>query len=111
MSLRLKDLLCSTGVYPHYLGYTYTIQAVHLVNENPRRIHNISRDIYEPIANQNHTTVTNVNKNIRTVRDIFWLHGGEQLFLEKTNCISWKYQKPFPREFIGILALLTQDDE
>ncbi len=104
MKHRLETILYSAGALQHYCGYSYLVRAVDLVQENPDRIRNICKEVYHPIALEYNTSIGNVHKDIRTVRDAFWKCGGKKVIRDLTGCCVWEYQKPYPKELIGILA-------
>jgi len=104
MEKSLQTLLYSVGVFQHYCGYSYLQEAVSLAAENPERLHSIQKEIYFPIAKKYHTNVHNVEKDIRTIRDILMKNGGERILRDMTGYSSWDNKKPFPKELIGIFA-------
>ncbi len=110
MKDRIESLLYSVGAFEHYKGYSYFIQAVMLAAENPERLTDVCKQIYSPIAEANHTTLSNVNKDIRTLRDHFWNNGGKERIIEWTGCSAWEVQKPYPKEFIGIIVRVLEND-
>ena len=110
MKDKIEDLLYSVVAFQHYKGYSYFVQAVDLAAKEPDRLTDVCKEIYAPIAEKNHTTVSNVNKNIRTLRDRFWENGGKERLIEWTGCAAWEEQKPYPKEFIGIMVRLLEDE-
>ena len=99
-----QSLLHSMGVFRHYCGYSYLCEAARLAAENPERLHSVQKEIYFPIAEKFHTNIQNVEKDIRTVRDILMRNGGEKILAEITGYPQWSGRKPYPKELIGILA-------
>lgn len=106
-----ERLMASAGTYTHYRGYKYLHQSVCLVREEPQRLCHVCQEIYQPIAQKNQTTSQNVHKDIRTLRDNFWKHGGNEKFVEWTGCNRWLYEKPYPKEFIAIFAQIIKEIE
>lgn len=104
-----QTLLYSVGVFQHYFGYAYLQEAVVLAAEKPERLHSIRKEIYFPVAKKHHTNVHNVEKDIRTVRDILIRNGGTDLLTELTGFDSWDGKRLYPKELIGILAAVTQE--
>ena len=100
----LRAALHSVGVFGHYRGYEYLISAVSMAAEDPERLKNICKEIYLPVAIEWNTSLSNVEKNIRTVRDVMMRNGGEKLLTEVAGCTFWKDKKPYPKELIGSLA-------
>lgn len=103
------SILHSAGVGQHYRGYSYFIKAVEMAAENPDRLQNIRRDIYQPIATSFQTTFSNVEKNLRTVRDVFIKNGGDKLLSEIIGSPFWLHNKPYPRELIELFAIYLTD--
>lgn len=109
MNNEMITILHSAGVFQHYRGYSYFLQAVQMAAENPDRLQNIRRDIYEPIAISSGTTSVNVEKNIRTVRDVFIKNGGDKLLTKIIGSPFWLHNKPYPRELIELFAMYLYD--
>jgi len=99
-----QTILYSAGVFRHYCGYSYLCEAARLAAENPERLHSIQKEIYFPVAKKFHTNIHNVEKDIRTVRDILMKNGGDKILTDMTGFPSWSGKKPYPKELIGILA-------
>ncbi len=104
MEKQLQTLLYSVGVFHHYCGYSYLQESVLLAAEDPERLHSIQKEIYFPVAQKYHTNIHNVEKDIRTIRDVLMKNGGEDLLIRLTGFPCWKKKKPFPKELIGIFA-------
>ena len=111
MKYTFKNLMAAAGAFEHYRGYRYLQQSVALALKNPEKLCNICAEIYQPIARVNHTRETNVHRNIRTLVGKFWSCGGDKLFVEWTDCTRWYYEKPYPKEFIAIIAQLIRDSQ
>lgn len=104
MRKAFQNTMYSVGVLHHYCGYSYFEDAVFLVIEEPERLQSIQKEIYLPIASKYHTNVANVEKNIRTVRDVMMKNGGDEVLAELTGCEFWNNKKPYPKELIEIFA-------
>lgn len=104
MQAKFQNTLYSVGVFRHYCGYSYFQDAVFLAVEEPERLQSIQKEIYLPIAKKYQTSIANVEKNIRTVRDVIIKNGGEYLLVELTGCRFWLDKKPYPKELIEIFA-------
>ena len=103
MKNEIQKLLYRGGVFHSYRGYSYFEQAVLLVYESPDRILNMTKEVYEPIANQHNTNIKAVEKAIRTVRDVFMKNNGNDI-LKEIGYVSWNTRYPYPRELIEIFA-------
>lgn len=104
MTDAFQELMYSAGVFRHYCGYAYLEQGVALAIEDPKRLEYICEEIYSQIARRNQTSIVNVEKNIRTVRDVFVRNGGMELLMKRTGYRFWEDKKPYPKEFIELLA-------
>lgn len=105
MDKQLQTILYSTGITRRYIGYDYFLEAIQLVAENPERIRNIGLEIYGPIAHAFNTTPANVEKNLRTIRDVFVRNHGSEILEQLTGCRFWHDNIPYPRELIEIFAI------
>ena len=104
MRKEFQAAMYSVGVLHHYCGYSYFEDAVFLVIEEPERLQSVQKEIYLPIAIKYRTSVSNVEKNIRTIRDIFMKNGGSEILIQLTGCQFWQDKKPYPKELIEIFA-------
>lgn len=111
MERTFEKLMASAGSFTHYRGYQYLHQSICLVREEPQRLCHMCLEIYQPVAQKNQTTPENVHKDIRTLRDSFWNQGGNERFVEWTGCRRWIYEKPYPKEFIAVLAQTIREIE
>ncbi len=106
MKHTFENLFASAGSFEHYQGYRYLYQSVLLVMQDPERLCHIGKEVYQHVAEENKTSLSNVHKDIRTLLSSFWNHGGSKSFVEWTGCVRWNYERPYPKEFIAILAKL-----
>lgn len=100
----VQAALRSVGVYAHYRGHHYFLRAVTLVAEEPERLQNVCKEIYLPIAMEWKTSPGNVEKDIRTIRDVMMRNGGDKLLAELTGRPFWRDKSPYPKEIIEIFA-------
>ena len=104
MKQKIQVLLNTTGVFSHYCGYRYFISAVELALEDPTRLQCIHKEIYVTVASEFSTTVSSVERNIRTVRDVMMRNGGHHLLVEMTGCPVWEDKTPYPKDLIAIFC-------
>lgn len=104
MKQKLQILLNSTGVSSHYLGYHYLIRSVELASQDPNRLSCIQKEIYLTIAFEYTTTISSVERDIRTVRDVMMRNGARHLLVEMTGCMAWSDKTPYPKELIAIFC-------
>ena len=60
--------------------------------------------IYVTVASEFSTTVSSVERNIRTVRDVMMRNGGHHLLVEMTGCPVWEDKTPYPKDLIAIFC-------
>ena len=110
MKQTMQSALQSVGVFRHYCGYPHFILAVTIAAENPDRLQNIRKEIYLPVAKICHAELANVEKNIRTIRDVMMRNDGAALLSEMTGNSCWDKRNPYPKEVIGIFAEYFADE-
>ena len=102
MEKEIERLLYKAGVLRTYVGYKYFIKAILIVYENPTHLLSVGKEIYTPIAKEFATDPRSVEKDIRTIRDVFMRNNGRKV-LKEMGCDIW-HEKPYPRELIEIFA-------
>ena len=102
MEREIERLLYRAGVLRTYVGYKYFVRAVMLVVENPARLLNAVKELYIPIAEEYNADRRSVEKDIRTVRDVFMRNNGKNVLMEMGYYI-W-HERPYPRELIEMFA-------
>ncbi len=106
MKKDIKTLLYSMGVYQSYTGYRYFAAAVELSAEDPARLTNMRRDIYQPIADRFDVSVESVEKDIRTIRSVIIKNDGIQKLEEEIGKPIFLQKSLYPRELIEIFSNL-----
>lgn len=104
MKQAIQILLSSVGVFSHYYGYHYFIRAVELAIQDPTRLQCIKKEIYMTIAFEHATTVSNVERDIRTIRNVMMKNNGRQLLIQMTGCPVWTDKTPCPKDLIAIFC-------
>ena len=104
MKQTIQILLNSAGVFSHYCGYRYFIRAVELAVQDPTRLQYIQKAIYVTVAFEYATTVTSVERDIRTIRDVMMRNGGHQLLVRMTGSPVWSDRTPYPKDLIAIFC-------
>lgn len=110
MKQTLQSTLQSVGVFRHYCGYSHIVLSVAIAAEDPDRLQNIRKEIYFPVSKLCHTKLANVEKNIRTIRDVIMRNDGAALLTEMTGSSCWEKRTPYPKEIIGIFAEYFADE-
>ncbi len=103
--LRLKiDLfMYEIGMPPHLKGRKYLSQAIEKVYADGNIIRNVMEGLYKEIADEDSTSVSRVERNMRTAINTVWRKGNGAKLEEYLRCPFTDY-KPSPREFIAIVA-------
>ena len=104
MKQKIQLLLHTTGVFSYYYGYQYFIRSVELAVQNPERLQSIQKEIYITVASEFQTSITSVERDIRTIRDVMMKNGGEQLLVQMTGCHPLAHKIPYPRDLIAIFS-------
>ena len=110
MKETLTKFLLRSGVFQCYAGYPYFVSAVEMAIENPWRLSNIRQEIYRPLAARYGVSLSCIEKDIRTIRDVIVRNNGLAI-LEKMTGQSFYYRNPpFPKEVIQIFAECFRPD-
>lgn len=104
MKQKLQSMLHTTGVFSYYYGYQYFIRSVELAVQNPERLQSIQKEIYITVACEFQTSISSVERDIRTVRDVMMKNGGEHLLVQMTGSPGWATRVPYPRDLIAIFT-------
>lgn len=99
---KIREVLLQARISKAYKGYSYLEHAIYLVLEDESRLCHIYQDVYVRVGQHYGVSATAVEKNLRTLRDAFWQHGGSEYF--KKHCGVTLFNRPYPREMIEILA-------
>ena len=102
MAREIERLLYRAGVLPTYVGYNYFVEAVRLVSENPARHLSTCKEIYVPIAQEHRADPRTVERNLRTIRDVFMKNNGKEILKDMGYEILC--DRPCVRELIEIFA-------
>ncbi|HIY17879.1 MAG TPA: sporulation initiation factor Spo0A C-terminal domain-containing protein [Candidatus Blautia avistercoris] len=96
---RIKEVLKQEGISQSYRGYWYIVSSVKLVMEDEQRLLHVRKEIYQKVAEEYQIDVRSVERDIRTVRDVFCRKNPTKEFLFLKND-----RHLYPREFIELLA-------
>ena len=104
LARELEDMLRPFGLCYRYSGYAGFIDAILMAVENPQRLSCVSKEIYAPIAEKYGVNPINVERNIRTIRDVIMKNDGAR-FLEKlSGCRRWYTGLPYPGELLEVIS-------
>lgn len=107
----VRELLYSKGVFQHYQGYHYFVRSISIVLENPECLQHIYKEVYLTIAKEVGKDVRAVERNIRTIRDVFLKNGGHQMIEEMCGGHFESQKRLYPGEMIEIFATYVQRKE
>lgn len=98
----IDELLKGLGIYRTYKGYYYVSDAIELVMKDASLLLYISKSLYPVIAKHFDTSISCVERNIRTVINCCW----ESEYASSLESMAGirLYRKPKAGEFIDILA-------
>lgn len=68
----IMNTLYRLGITANYKGYYYIAVAIRLTAENPERLLFVTKWLYPDVARIYNTTVSCIERNIRTVANIAW---------------------------------------
>lgn len=74
-STPIHNVLLSIGVPPNLLGYSYILYALQLILLQPEYMRAITKELYADIAKEYRTTISRVERDIRTAIQTTWLYG------------------------------------
>jgi len=90
------------GITANYKGFMQIAFAIYYALQDPKRLEEVTHHIYPLVAIQCNTTITAVEKNIRTVVNIVWRDYKDHF--EKITKTNLKYQ-PGNAQFIAALTM------
>lgn len=68
----ISSLLLSIGAGTNLLGYSYLKDGIIVIMKKQGRVKSIIKDVYEEIAIQNNSSVSKVERSIRTLINSIW---------------------------------------
>ena len=104
MKESLDSLLHQAGVSRCYIGYSFFAEAVSMAMEDPSLLTGIQKNIYLPIAKQHGISLFQLEKNIRTVRDVIMRNDGQELLKKLNGGGFCQKSQPYPKELSAIFA-------
>jgi hypothetical protein len=107
MEREIERLLYRAGVLRTYVGYAYFVEAVRLVSEEPARHLSTCKEIYIPIAQEYNVDPRTVERNLRTIRDVFMRNNGKEI-LHDMGYDIWN-ERPGVRELIELFAVYLRN--
>ncbi len=99
----ITHLMKEIGIPAHLKGFRYLLSAVKLVYADPELIRNVLKELYLYIADEYDTTVSCVERNMRTALKMA-SSNGKLFVLDKSFADAPSKQRISPRGFIAILS-------
>lgn len=104
-NIALRKTLDQIGASHSLKGYTYTIRAIEKCLEDRDALRCVMKEIYAKIAEENGTTVSKVERNIRNLIEVTWINGNVNAINEIFGyTVSPKKGKPTNSEFIAVIT-------
>lgn len=101
----ITKLMLEFGMPAHLRGYHYLREAICLSAEDMELVGSVTKLLYPEIAKRYHTSNEKVERAIRSIIEVGWLRGNDELFEEifgySKNCGK---ERPTNSEFIVAVA-------
>ncbi len=102
---RITKLFLTLGISAKVKGYRFLREAVKIVKNDPSRIDNITKNVYDTIAKNNGTKVSNVERSIGYAIIISYNSGKLRNFNDLFGTVIFQsLEKPSASEFIALIA-------
>lgn len=102
-------LLSKLRISGIYMGKDYLADAIEILLDQKGAIHAITKEVYLIIAEKHRVPLATVERNIRTVINVFWERGDRVLLDEIVG--YHVIEKPKNGEFIVLLADYLREQE
>ena len=104
-NIALRKTLDQIGASHSLKGYTYTIRAIEKCLDDRDALRCVLKEIYAKIAEENGTTASKVERNIRNLIEVTWINGNVNAINEIFGyTVSTKKGKPTNSEFIAVIT-------
>ena len=104
-NIALRKTLDQIGASHSLKGYTYTIRAIEKCLDDRDVLRCVMKEIYAKIAEENGTTASKVERNIRNLIEVTWINGNVNAINEIFGyTVSPKKGKPTNSEFIAVIT-------
>jgi two-component system response regulator (stage 0 sporulation protein A) len=104
-NIALRKTLDQIGASHSLKGYTYTIRAIEKCLDDRDALRCVMKEIYAKIAEENGTTTSKVERNIRNLIEVTWINGNVNAINEIFGyTVSPKKGKPTNSEFIAVIT-------
>lgn len=101
----ITKIMLELGMPAHLRGYHYLREAVSMTMDNMELVGSVTKLLYPEVAKKFHTNDQKVERAIRSIIEVSWKRGNEEL-LEEMFGYSGKYgeRRPTNSEFIMAMA-------
>ena len=103
LHLKIDLFMYEINMPPQLKGRKYLTRAIEKVYADGNTIKDVMDGLYKDIADENGTSVSRVERNMRTAISTVWREGNSEKLDEYLRC-PFRECKPSPREFIAIVA-------
>lgn len=104
-NIALRKTLDQIGASHSLKGYTYTIRAIEKCLDDRDSLRCVMKEIYAKIAEENGTTASKVERNIRNLIEVTWINVNVNAINEIFGyTVSPKKGKPTNSEFIAVIT-------
>lgn len=103
LELKIDLFMYEINMPPHLKGRKYLTFAIEKVYADGNAIKNVMGGLYREIAEEYASSVTRVERNMRTAINTVWSNGNGEKLEAQLRC-PFQNCKPTTREFIAIVA-------
>lgn len=105
-----RQLLKELGMPTNILGYTYNVEAITIVAQDPSMIHGITKHLYPMVAQRHNTTPVRVERAMRHAIEVTFSNSDvDVVYAVFGNTISVHRGKPTNSQFIATVAECVYD--
>ena len=102
----IERLIRSLGIGATYRGYRYLCYGIDLCLSDEEYLLSISKLLYPTIAKEYNTTLSSVERDIRTVVQVCWEKGNKSLL--QNIALQTMYSKPTASDFFELVVAYIQ---
>lgn len=89
-------------IYADLKGHHYLLLIIRRVVRDPALLQCVLQGLYQPAAEHFDTTVSGVERAVRTAVNVCWNSSGREVLYEMAGCRL--AERPYSKEFIDIVA-------
>ncbi len=112
LNYRIERLLAELGIPTNVKGYTFLRRAVQIVYADPSAINKVVCGLYSDIAKEYETTLSCVERDIRTAISIMWSSNYGFLMSEGSAILGISLRRqPHAKELIALMSNKLRREE